>query len=437
MEEIDNILNGLSEAIVVNRNGIALYVNQAFAELVGEADAESTLNHLSSGSDFYHMVHADDRGLVMHYAEQRQKDNREIPNCYSFRFNTPLAGERRVECRAREIQWHEQPATLASYRDISHQYKEGRSDLLLRLLFEESLNAIPCMICITDASTGKMIYYNEYAANLFKYDRTELLGKTTENMDVWVDYEDREVMIRKIQAKEPVTDFHAYQRDSEGNIFPMSINATLLTSQPSPLIFMASFDRSDEHRQQEILEKTNEKLDFLARHDSLTGLFNRREGAEYLAREVASYQRYDNPLSVLMLDIDHFKGINDNHGHDVGDAVLVEVCKRIERAIREVDICFRWGGEEFLVIAPSTDIRVAVKIAERIRQAVADEPIPIRQAEPVPITLSIGCAGMVAEVFDTEAILKIADDALYEAKSLGRNRVVVAGENSPSISTSS
>jgi two-component system cell cycle response regulator len=133
--------------------------------------------------------------------------------------------------------------------------------------------------------------------------------------------------------------------------------------------------------------------------------------------------RADRPLSLLMIDIDNFKPVNDTHGHAVGDEVLREFAHRIGRSIRGIDLAARYGGEEFVVIMPDTQLPAAHGIAERLRLAIAEEKFAISgDAVGLRVTASIGVSGPGG---DAEAMLKRADEALYEAKRSGRNRVVL------------
>jgi two-component system, cell cycle response regulator len=158
--------------------------------------------------------------------------------------------------------------------------------------------------------------------------------------------------------------------------------------------------------------------------DALTGLYNRRYMESHLGSLVEQAVSRGKPLTVLVLDIDYFKSINDTHGHDAGDDVLREFAIRIRKSIRGIDLACRYGGEEFVVVMPETDLAVATMVAERLRRRIASEPFPIQQgARTIEVTISIGIAALGGA--DTGAsVLKRADQALYRAKRDGRNRVV-------------
>jgi two-component system cell cycle response regulator len=159
--------------------------------------------------------------------------------------------------------------------------------------------------------------------------------------------------------------------------------------------------------------------------DALTGLHNRRYMESHLATLVEQAHARAKPLTVLMLDIDFFKAVNDTHGHDAGDDVLREFATRLKKSTRGIDLACRLGGEEFVVVMPDTDMAVATMVAERLRRRIASEPFPIANgARKVEVTISIGLAGLGDAGDTTAAVLKRADQALYRAKRDGRNRVV-------------
>jgi diguanylate cyclase (GGDEF)-like protein len=161
--------------------------------------------------------------------------------------------------------------------------------------------------------------------------------------------------------------------------------------------------------------------------DALTGVFNRRYLDRRMLEELARVRRYGHPLSILLLDIDYFKQINDRYGHPVGDRVLVALAQIVSEEIREPDVLARYGGEEFLVIFPQTSLSGAMQIAERLRRRVeghrfgaSDLP---EEADSLSVTTSIGVAELSDDVQDVERLLRAADAGLYTAKREGRNRV--------------
>lgn len=163
----------------------------------------------------------------------------------------------------------------------------------------------------------------------------------------------------------------------------------------------------------------------LAITDVLLEIYNRRGLFALGAREVERAQRLHRPLSALILDLDFFKRINDTHGHAIGDEVLHEVAQRCRSNIRGIDLIGRYGGDEFAVLLPETDLGVAHLIAERLRTTIADTPIATQRSGGVTLTISLGGAALTASTPDLAALLHHADGALYMAKRRGRNRVEV------------
>ncbi len=162
--------------------------------------------------------------------------------------------------------------------------------------------------------------------------------------------------------------------------------------------------------------------------DGLTGLHNRRYLERHLATLVQQAMVRDKALSLLVLDIDHFKAINDGYGHAAGDEVLREFARRVEKAVRGIDLTCRLGGEEFVIVMPDTDAALARLVGERLRQKIAGEPFRVT-SEPeqsIGVTVSIGVAVLLPADDTPSQLLKRADDALYRAKRDGRNRVVTA-----------
>jgi two-component system cell cycle response regulator len=173
------------------------------------------------------------------------------------------------------------------------------------------------------------------------------------------------------------------------------------------------------------LAQANARLAQLAVTDALTGLHNRRFLYQQLEREFARAQRYCHPLSCLLLDIDHFKLVNDGFGHQTGDRVLVLVGQVLLGAIRNTDLAGRCGGEEFMILAPETTHEQAVIVAERVRTRLAEQGVA--GGEVPPVTISIGVASTDhPQASSPEELVRLADQALYRAKSEGRNRVAVS-----------
>ncbi len=172
-------------------------------------------------------------------------------------------------------------------------------------------------------------------------------------------------------------------------------------------------------------------MELQANTDSHTGLFNFRFLIEHLRREAASAVRHGAPLAVLMVDIDHFKSVNDRYGHPGGDCALASVATTIANSIREADVAARYGGEEFALVMPHTDHEQALVVAEKIRAAIAAQPIDLGDGNRCALTVSIGAASYPQDCATPDTLIELADAALYEAKNGGRNRVCAAASLPP------
>lgn len=200
--------------------------------------------------------------------------------------------------------------------------------------------------------------------------------------------------------------FHREQRFSEEELLQLeSLLACLLHPMRNALLYRAAM--------------------LSALRDPLTGTGNRVAMEQTLTRETEIARRQRLPLSVLMLDIDHFKGINDTHGHSTGDQVLRAVADGIKNRMRNIDQVFRFGGEEFLIVLSNTGRELAALVGERLRNAALQLTYPV-DGRPVELTVSIGCSTLLPGE-TTDSLIRRADTALYSAKRQGRNRLEMAG----------
>ena len=173
-------------------------------------------------------------------------------------------------------------------------------------------------------------------------------------------------------------------------------------------------------------KELEQRLERLAHTDFLTGLGNRGHFLEMAGRELARVRRYRTPMSIAMLDLDHFKLVNDTYGHEIGDKVLRQFADICRHSLRQIDVMGRLGGEEFAIIFPETTGDQAFEVCERLREAVAMADIPMERGLPIRISVSLGLATFVTSDVNIDVFLNRADQALYEAKRRGRNRTCEA-----------
>ena len=177
-------------------------------------------------------------------------------------------------------------------------------------------------------------------------------------------------------------------------------------------------------RYMEALRNNYERNMALALTDALTGLYNRRYMEAHLANLSRRSAQPDRSLALLMVDIDNFKHVNDTYGHPIGDEVLKAVASRLRHNVRPFDTVARWGGDEFIVVMPESDIKTCAIVGERLRGKVAQEAVEIGTNHgPISVTISIGAAATPLDRFDPADLIRRADEALYRAKDTGRNRV--------------
>jgi diguanylate cyclase (GGDEF)-like protein/PAS domain S-box-containing protein len=263
---------------------------------------------------------------------------------------------------------------------------------------------------------GRFLDINRVAWDKLGYSREELLNRSLQD----IGSPDSAVKIRKILAQIEKTgeaSFETRHFCSDGTERYVWINSRRIGYGGEQAVLSVARDIS-ERKQME------EKLRTLATRDPLTETSNRRHFMECALKEFLRTRRYGNPLPVLILDIDHFKTINDSHGHDVGDEVLKAVANTCLATLRATDLFGRMGGEEFAALLPQTDGPGARLTAERLREAL--ENLAVRTGNgPIQLTVSIGLALAGEGDKSVEEVLKRADTALYEAKANGRNRVVM------------
>ncbi|MBK1710451.1 sensor domain-containing diguanylate cyclase [Marichromatium gracile] len=262
-------------------------------------------------------------------------------------------------------------------------------------------------------ATGKLIACNDMTARQLRCDRQQLIGSSLfARLPTEVAANLHRQLRKVIASAEPIR-FQEQYRDRwfDHTLYPVC-NAHRQVSQ------LALYSRDITEQKQ--LERTLEQL---AISDPLTGLFNRRQFWSLAEQSLAQAARKRTPTSALMIDIDHFKSINDRHGHLIGDQVLQTIASELKLNLRHSDILCRYGGEEFAALLPETDLSTASETAERLRQCIADTPIETDQGA-LSLTISIGVAELVGG-FRTRVstLLECADRKLYAAKQAGRDRI--------------
>lgn len=310
-----------------------------------------------------------------------------------------------------------------------------RRDILERKRMESGLRALekryrtlaenaPFAVIISYVSDGAVAYLNPIAAQKLEISRDYAIGKPVESF--YEDPDDRKELLALLKVHGFVQSFERRLKNASGAGFWATISASIIDFEERPAV-MASLVDTTERRE------LHKRLLAMALTDELTGLYNRRHMLARGAEEVERARRHSTAFSVLLLDIDHFKVINDENGHDGGDVVLRELAGELTRCARAVDVAGRWGGEEFVVLLPNTALDEAVVMAERLRRTIGEKEIRTA-SRALRVTVSIGVAAHGHEMVEFDDLLKRADALLYEAKNRGRNCVVSASQQPLAIS---
>ncbi|WP_434632003.1 diguanylate cyclase [Chromobacterium sp. CV08] len=338
-----------------------------------------------------------------------------------------LGGRRREAARLRRAN-RELAARMSERSD-----QLAESEARLRLLAD----AAPFPLAMNRLAGGELIYANARAEELFG---TRLRQEQALRVqDFYVDPAEREQVAQSLRAGKPVQDREVKLKNAQGREFWALISCSVVKSEQVWYVINGINDISERKRLEQRLHDANaslrrhvDEIELLqqglreqALRDPLTGLFNRRHLDEILPRVLSHMLALHRGVAVLMVDADHFKRINDSYGHRCGDAVLTALGAYLSDHFRSGDIVCRYGGEEFFVLLPGASLEAAHAKAEGLCRAVREMPIEAL-GHSLSLTLSIGLALSPLHGEDAETVVRAADEALYRAKSQGRDRVCVA-----------
>ena len=267
------------------------------------------------------------------------------------------------------------------------------------------------LIVISEEQT--IVYANKKACELLKKQKEDLIGRNARSTFFALFSEGSSCSYEALLQEGKVCEFNALLNRGDGETFFAHIFATLINHEGRPYVLVNFYDITP----QKELEK---RLYQAAITDPLTGLYNRRFADEMLKQEKLTYKRYKTPFCILLIDLDNFKIINDVFGHDVGDKVLVAVANVLKSSVRESDIVARWGGEEFLILLRRIELEDAIKVAEKIRNAICQLKVP--PVEGISASIGVSCYSGEEDVYN---LVRKADLALYQAKAQGKNCVIL------------
>ncbi len=412
LPDFRDLIENSVQGILVHRNFKPLYANKAFATLFGYKSAKEImalplLRPLIPADmwarieqEYDELIHGR-RKPAMVRARGIRKDGSEIWT----------AATQRV------INWHGDLAVQINAYDISEQMAIEQTLLKNEQHLRAVLEILPYPIYISARADGQILFVNRKTCLLFQQSAGQLLR--SRSVDFFINPQEREEMRKLLETIPDIRDVEVRMKTAQGREFMAEVAAIATDYGNTPAVLVALNDIS----QRKDLEA---ELFKQASTDSLTGISNRRYFMAQAEQELRRSRRFARALSVMMIDIDHFKLINDKHGHAVGDAVLQSVVKSALESLRQSDSMGRLGGEEFAVILPETELAAATEVAERLRQHMAERPL-VAEREAIPCTVSVGVAQLTAQDGSIDALLNRADEALYRAKHNGRNRVETAG----------
>lgn len=411
LPNFQELVDGSQHGILIHSNFKPLYANDAFASLFGFANAEDVMQLplLRSLIPPEQWARAEEDYHQLIRGEKTQTIGR-------VRFLRKDGGELWTLITQRVIDWHGQPAIYLTALDVSTQTKVEQTMLDNEQRLRSMLEILPVAIFIARWEDSKLLFVNRKTCLLFQQSAGPLLRSTA--VSFYPDPQDRENIRTLLQTVQDVREIEVKMKTAQGREFIAELAATMIHYAGVPAVMVAVNDIT----QRKQLES---KLQQQANTDELTGIDNRRYFFDQAEQEMRRARRFNRELSVLMIDLDHFKKINDTLGHAVGDLVLQGVVKAIKDCLRNTDIVGRLGGEEFAAILPESGTEAAKEAATRMCQYIAKNPIVTEKAT-VPCTVSIGLAQMDARDHSIDQLLQRADEALYRAKHNGRNRFETA-----------
>ena len=300
-------------------------------------------------------------------------------------------------------------------------YPLGTSELRYRRLFEAAQDGI----LLLDARTGAITEVNPFLINLLGFSRDEFIQKKLWEVGAFKDIKASQDAFQALQHDEYIRYKDLPLRAKDGKLIPVEFVSNVYWEGDKKVIQCNIRDITERKYAQEALLRRDALLREQSVRDHLTGLFNRRYLEETFERELLRAARRVHSLSIIMLDLDNFKALNDTYGHPAGDALLCHLGALLQAQVRGEDIPSRYGGDEFIIVMPDTSREVALERAEHLREMVRHINLQFEGQPLENITLSLGVAAFPQDGTTSAALLRAADHALYRAKHDGRNQVGV------------
>lgn len=346
---------------------------------------------------------------------KKQGDNWANANS-KFRVRTSKGNFRMLLVISRAIQFEGRDAVMISGMDMTHHNEMDEQLRLSEFNFRRLFENMQDVYYRTDVH-GVVQKVSPAVSKILGYTPEEIEGKPAETL--YPSASDREAFKKEIMMHGMVNDFPGQMVSKDGRVIDISVNSQALFDDDGKFAGVEGICR--DVTQRKMLER---ELQRLATTDSLTGIANRRAFLEHAEHIFKSCQRYQTQMTLMMLDLDFFKNINDEYGHQCGDQALIHFAETVKVELRESDLFGRLGGEEFCVLLQQADRPEAMLVAERIRDHIQSMPLSSASGETFSLTVSIGIAIYRAEDDRLGRLLERADKALYQAKSHGRNQVI-------------
>lgn len=405
---VDHLLDG----IYVVEEGRLTYANNRIAQILGYKSGELI------GLPFIELVADKDKALIMERYKARLSGE-SVPEQYDIHFVTSSG---KVVCCALNIcllqDQKGNTVTIGSARDVTRQRAELEQLEATQLELQSIFDQLPDVFYRTNMQ-GIITMISPSCFDVLGYRQETMIG--TAMAQYYVTPEDRQKVVQAIvDGGGKAIRVEAGLRHKDGSTIWISTNAVVRLGADDKPVWIEGVARDISERK--VME---DQLTALTRIDGLTGAYNRRYFLNQSEAALEMMKRYQRPASMMMMDLDYFKNINDQYGHHIGDLALIAFTQACRKEIRESDVLGRLGGEEFALILPETQIEKAQILAERIRMATSNIAIPCGD-QTIGFTVSIGLVEFKSEDSSMDSIMHRADLAMYQAKEKGRNQVVTA-----------